>query len=99
MDMDVLLVRRDGLTWAIQRDEVLGLAQRNHGAEVLLRTGTLSVEAVLGVHKELSVRGAGPTVRRLLPPACLGLAVVAGEPVAVLDSALIHTVLPTGEGA
>ncbi len=88
MVVDVLLVRRCGLTCAVRREDVVAIARRGRGAEVRMRAGALPVEAVLGVQRDLPVRGAGPTLRRLLPPACLGLAVVAGEPVAFLNSSL-----------
>jgi|GEM_PF-1268575 hypothetical protein len=98
MVMDVLLVRRAGLTWALKRDEVVSIARQREGEEVLLRSGSVHVDAVLGVQRELPVHGAGPILRRLLPPACLGVAVVSGEPVAVLASPITLTAVTTGEG-
>lgn len=83
--LDALLVRHKGLTWAIPRGEVLGISRRDRGAAIHVRTGYLSVDEVLGIAPALRVGRLSPGLRRLLPPACLGLAAAGGEPVAVLD--------------
>lgn len=96
--MDVLLVRRGGLTWAIKREDVVAITRHGEGVEVVMRAGSLPVEAVLGVHSHLPVRLTGPTLRPLLPPTCRGLAVVAGEPIALLDADSARSAANTAEG-
>ncbi len=98
MGIDVLLVRRNGLTWAVKREDVLTINRHEGGEEVWLRSGRLPVETVVGVQGALAVHLPGPTLRRLLPLRCLGLAVVAGEPVAVLDGSFALTEASTLEG-
>lgn len=96
--VDVLLVRRGGLIWAVKREDVVAITRHGEGAEVVIRAGTLPVEAVLGVHSHLPVRPTGPTLQRFLPPTCAALGVVAGEPIALLEANSARSAASAAEG-
>lgn len=97
-DVGFLLVHRDGLTWAVNRAAVLAVTRQGSRVALQLRAGTLAVDGVRGVEQGLVVRMTGPALRRFLPPACLGLGVLAGEPIAVVDANLVVNDWTAAEG-
>lgn len=83
--MNALLVSQGGLTWAVDENEVRGITPLGACVAVQLQQATWVVDEVVGVQHDLVVHPVGATLRRFLPPNCLGLALVAGAPVALFD--------------
>jgi hypothetical protein len=79
-----LLLRGAGSLWGLASAAVRGLARRDGAYRVETAGGTLAVEEVLGV-APLAVRPLPALLHRFWPEIAAGWAVVAGEPVMVVD--------------
>lgn len=84
-----LLLRRAGGLWGLANAEVQGLARRGGAYRVATAGGELAADEVVGVVPALALRPPARLLGRFWPEAAaglaLGLAVVGGEPVVVID--------------
>ncbi len=80
-----LVLRHGGVTWAVARPAVQGLARRGAGFAVEVAAGTLVADEVLGVTPDLRTHAAGGVLRRFWPEAVRGLAIYEARPVVLID--------------
>jgi hypothetical protein len=93
-----LLVRRDGVLWAVSNGAVEKLSRR--GASFLLAVGgaELGVDEVVGVVPELAVWPVASALLRFWPDVAGGLAVHAEAPLLIVDPLRPPRALRLGDG-
>jgi hypothetical protein len=84
-DGKFLVLRRSGGTWALPDGCVRAVGRGDSGLRVATTGGVLVADEVIGFAQRLEVRAPGGVLAAMWGESCIGLAVLAGVPVVVID--------------
>ncbi len=86
-DGNFLVLRRSGGTWALPDGCVRAIGRSDSGLRVVTTSGALVADEVIAFAQRLEVRAPGEVLAAMWGESCIGLAVLAGVPVVVIDPA------------